>query len=438
MAATDAVLDPINRQAMGMRLLLRYPWLRVCLALFAVGWGANEFAPLLLVYEAQQHLSEQVTTSMFAAYVIGLVPALVLAARLAGRFGHRAILRPVMVLAVLASTVLLVGHWSEAALFVGRVMYGVATGAAMAPGTTWVKELSDDAPAGTGARRAAIALSAGFMGGPLISGPIAQWLPAPEILSYVVHIALMSAVTVLAWTTPETGLTTDVTDHHEHPTRGQHVALSGVFWSGIAPAAPWVFGCATVGLVVLPSVVREGVGSWDIAFSGLMAGITLGTGVLIQQPARRLESRRPGATTPAGMTCAIAGILVAVLAAATGQWILVPVAGVVLGAAYGLTLVGGLIAVERLAPPHQLAMTNAVFYCLTYIGFFVPTLTAVLDQHISAAVSLTLLAALCVVTTAWVLLDIRRTRTSAGARDERGVLPVERCRSGDLGVSAGE
>lgn len=399
---------------MGMRLLLRNPWLRVCLALFAVGWGANQFAPLLLVYEAQQHLSEQVTTSMFAAYVIGLMPALLLSARLAGRFGHRAILRPIMVLAVLASAVLLVGHWNEAALFAGRVMYGVATGAAMAPGTTWVKELSSDAPAGTGARRAAITLSAGFMGGPLISGPMAQWLPAPEVLPYVVHIALMGAVTVLAWTTPETGLTTDTIDHHEHPARGPHVALSGAFWAGIAPAAPWVFGCATVGLVVLPSVVRDQVGSWDVAFSGLMAGITLGAGVLIQQPARRLEARRPGATTPAGMTCGIVGILLVVLAAATNQWLLVPVAGVVLGASYGLTLVGGLIAVERLAPPHQLAMTNAVFYCLTYIGFFVPPFAAVLDKHMSAADSLTLLVALAVMTTCWVLLNVRRTRSGAG------------------------
>lgn len=411
--AIDATHSSMNRHAIQVRLLFRNPWLRVCLALFAVGWGANQFAPLLLVYEAQQHLSEQVTTSMFAAYVIGLVPALLLSARLAGRFGHRAILRPIMVLAVLASAVLLVGHWSEAALFIGRVMYGVATGAAMAPGTTWVKELSSDAPAGTGARRAAISLSAGFMGGPLISGPIAQWLPAPEILSYVVHIVLMAAVTVLAWTTPETGLTTDVTNHDEHSRRGPHVALSSAFWTDIAPAAPWVFGCATVGLVVLPSVVRDQVGSWDIAFSGLMAGITLGTGVLIQQPARRLEACHPGASTPAGMAFAILGILVSILAAATGQWLLVPVAGVVLGVAYGLALVGGLIAVERLAPAHQLAMTNAVFYCFTYIGFFVPTLAAVLDKHISAAESLAILAALAVVTTAWVISNLRRTRSAA-------------------------
>lgn len=391
-----------------MRLLIRNPWLRVCLALFAVGWGANQFAPLLLVYQAQQHLTEQITTAMFAAYVLGLMPALLLAARLAGRFGHRAILRPTMLLAIVASGVLLLGHWSEAALFVGRVLYGVATGAAMAPGTTWVKELSANAPPGTGARRAAIALSAGFMGGPLISGLVAQWLPAPEILAYAVHIALMAAVAAVAWGTPQTGTTTDVLDHHEHPARGRHVALSGAFWAGIAPAAPWVFSCATVGLVVLPSVIQSKVSSWEVASSGIMAGVTLGAGVLVQQPARGLEARHRGATTRVGMACAVVGMLLAVLVAYTHEWLLVPVAAVVLGASYGLVLVGGLTAVERLSPPHELAMANAVFYCLTYVGFFVPTIIATLIKHLAVTDAIAIFAALAVITTGWVLAHDRR------------------------------
>lgn len=406
-----------------MQLLTRNPWLRVALALFAVGWGANQFAPLLLVYEAQHHLSEQLTTSMFAAYVLGLMPALIVAARLAGRYGHRAILRPVMLLAILSSTILLLGHWSEAALFVGRVLYGVATGAAMAPGTTWVKELSTDRPAGTGARRAAIALSAGFMGGPLISGFVAQWLPAPEILGYLVHIALMVVVAVMAWSTPETDTTADLSEHPGTAGTDRHFALSGAFWSGIAPAAPWVFGCATIGFVVLPSVVREQVGGWEIAFSGLMAGVTLGTGVLIQQPARRLEARRPGLSTQAGMALAVLGTMLAVVVAATNRWQLVPVAALALGASYGLGLVGGLTAVERHSPPRQLAMTNAVFYCLTYVGFFVPTVVTTLAKQIPTTSAIAVFVALAAASTAWVSMNGRET---AQVSESEGRTPASR------------
>ncbi len=391
-----------------MRTPTLQPWMRVAFMLFAVGWGANQFAPLLLVYESQQHLSEQVTTAMFAAYVLGLMPGLIVAARLAGRFGHRAIIRPIMLLAIASSFVLLLGHWSAAALFAGRVLYGVATGAAMAPGTTWVKELSTDAPAGTGARRAAIALSAGFMGGPLAAGLVAQWLPAPEVTSYVVHIALMALALVVTWGTPQTGSTTDVSDHREHLAVGPHTVATRTFWTGIAPAAPWVFTCASISLVVLPGLVRGQVSGWVVAFSGVMAGITLGAGVLVQQGARRLETRRPGASTAAGMACAVAGTLLAVVVAATRIWPLVPVTGIVLGGGYGLVLVGGLTAVERLAPPHQLAMTNAVFYCLTYVGFFVPTAIATLVTHISAVDAIVLVVALAVLTAAWVLLRGRR------------------------------
>ena len=68
--------------------------MRVAFALFVVGWGANEFAPLLLVYRAENGLTPTFANAMFAAYVLGLVPALLGSAALAGRFGHRAVLRP--------------------------------------------------------------------------------------------------------------------------------------------------------------------------------------------------------------------------------------------------------------------------------------------------------------------------------------------------------
>ncbi|MFC6704468.1 MFS transporter [Flexivirga alba] len=181
------------------------PWSRVAAAMFVIGWGANQFTPLLLVYRSTDHFSQTLVTAMFAAYAGGLVPALLIAARLAGRFGHRAVLRPVMVLAAVASLLLAVGESTPALLFIGRVLYGVCTGAAMAPGTTWVKELSADAPIGTGARRAAVALSAGFGGGPLVAGLLAQWLPAPKILPYVVHIALIIVAGVLVWNAPVLG-----------------------------------------------------------------------------------------------------------------------------------------------------------------------------------------------------------------------------------------
>ena len=392
------------------------PWSRVAAAMFVVGWGANQFTPLLLVYRSTDHFSQTLVTAMFAAYAGGLVPALLVAARLAGRFGHRAVLRPVLVLAAVASLLLAVGESTPALLFIGRVMYGVCTGAAMAPGTTWVKELSADRPIGTGARRAAVALSAGFGGGPLVAGLMAQWLPAPKILPYVVHIALIVVAGVLVWNAPEPGrratqgrrgaeeqreATTGTGSmqselasaasragreepskrHSGGASRGavsQHYVLSGHFWTRIAPMAAWVFACPSISMVVLPPLIKDQTGEFTVGFTAIVCGLTLAVGVLVQQPARSLETRRPGTVSLLGMVGALVGVLLTVAVVDHPSIVLVILTAVVFGVGYGLTLVGGLTRVEHASPASELAMSNAVFYSLTYLGFALPTIISML------------------------------------------------------------
>src|SRR5699024_12425080 len=62
-----------------------HSWLRVALAVFAVGWGANQFAPLLYLYRTAQGLSQSEVTAMFSVYVVGLLPALLVAGRWSDR-----------------------------------------------------------------------------------------------------------------------------------------------------------------------------------------------------------------------------------------------------------------------------------------------------------------------------------------------------------------
>lgn len=365
---------------------MRFPgWLRVAFAMFVVGWGANQFTPLLLVYRDTDHYSQTLVTSMFAAYVLGLVPALIVAAELGGRLGHRAVMRPVMALTLLASLLLALGDHAVAPLFIGRVLYGICTGAAMSPGTTWVKELSRDAPVGTGARRAAIALSAGFGGGALLAGLMAQWLPAPKVLPYVVHMVLTVVAGALVWNAPvPADVRVPAAGRHRGTSPGaaaRHYALSGHFWARIGPMAPWVFACPAISMVILPTLVKTQIAGSTMAFTGVVCGLTLGTGVLVQQPARQFEARHPGLITVLGMLGSVVGVLLTVQIVLHPSVLLVLVAAVVLGSGYGMNLVGGLTRIEHTAPAGELAMTNAVFYSLTYVGFILPTLVSLLVAH---------------------------------------------------------
>jgi predicted MFS family arabinose efflux permease len=363
----------------------RTAWVGPAAAIVVVGWGANMFASLLQVYRGR--LSELQVDGLFGAYALGLIPALLVMARLSDRLGRRRVLLAALVVSVLGSAVILVSGGAFGTILFGRVLVGVSAGAAFGPGTAWIKELSDAARApGAGARRAAVALTAGFAAGPFLSGALVQWAPAPEITSYLVHIGLVGLVVPFLRNTPETGgrATAASPTRRDPADRGLRTVLTGrVFLTAVLPTAPWVFGTATVSLAALPVLVP--LGEYGPVGSGTMAAVTLGTGILVQPWARHLARRSPAAPFRAGLSAAVAGLLLAALTVTTGALLLLPVAAVALGTAYGLLLMSGLRLMETLAPTEDAATAIAVFYALTYLGFAFPVLVQTLGTWVAPA-----------------------------------------------------
>lgn len=381
-------------------------WLRVAAALFAVGWGANQFAALLLVYRQESDASSEAVTALFGAYALGLIPALLIVAPISDRIGRRKVMRPVLVLSVLATVVLLVGGDNQAVLLLGRLAAGVASGAAFAPGTAWVKELSAHEPPGTGARRATLALSAGFGSGPLVAGIAAQWLPAPTVLPYVPHLLLMVFVLAIAWNAPEPSMERS---HDESRRRSEvwQAMRSRRFALGITLTAPWVFGTAATGFTTVPSFAD--IGFAPVAVTGALCGLTLWTGVAVQPLGRRIGD--PRLVITAGLGAAAAGLLAGFLIASTGvPWLVVP-AAMLLGTGYGLIMVGGLTTVEGLAHADDLGTLNAVFYSLTYVGFAAPLLNTLALRHLSPE-QLMLIGVAVIAMTAPVVIGSMGRRTS--------------------------
>ena len=370
-------------QASGVRDVTshRIPgWLCVAAAMFAVGWGANQFAAMLQVYRDEDGASAEAVTALFGAYALGLIPALLIVGPISDRIGRRRIMRPVLVLSTIATVILIIGGDQLWMLLLGRLAAGVASGAAFAPGTAWIKELSADRAPGTGARRATLALSGGFGTGPLVAGLCAQWLPAPTLVPYLPHLAIMGAAIGIGWNAPEPAVSRST----DEPRRRRDVWVavrSRPFLLGITFTAPWVFGAAATSFAILPTFVE--IGTAPIAVIGSLAGLTLWTGVAVQPIGRRVGD--PRMTMVVGLMAAALGLVVGILLESTAQaWLVVP-AAMLLGAAYGLILVGGLTAVEALAHPDDLGALNAVFYSLTYTGFAAPLLCTLALSSLSAA-----------------------------------------------------
>ena len=367
-------------------------WARLAFAVFAVSWGANQFAPMQLVYRDHLGLGSDSFTAMLGSYIVGLIPALLYFGRVADRIGRRPVIRAMIPVSIVSSIVLLLGADVPALLYLGRVLAGLASGMAFGAGTAWMKELSEGP--GVGARRAAVSLSAGFGSGALFAGLIAQWLPAPDRLPYLVHIALMVVAVVLVWAVPDA--------HRPRTVQGSwrlSTLSSPRFRWGVVPWAPWVFGCATVSFATMPPIVSDRVDSVAVAFTGVVAALTLLTGALIQPVARRITRHREDRGVWTGVGLGVLGFVsaaVAVLVDGPVSVLAVLVTAVLLGGGYGMLLVSGLVTVEHIAPPDELAQTVAVFYCLIYLGFAVPFVISLAAPHVGFVACFAVAAALLV------------------------------------------
>ena len=368
-------------------------WRRAVFVLFAVAAGTNVPTPLLLIYKADLHLSSQTLTALFGVYAAGLAPSLLSGGPLSDRFGRRRVILPPVALSALTSLLFVVAAHSVPLLFLARFLQGVVSGMVFSVGTAWVGELS--AGEGSGARRAAVAQSLGFSLGPLTSGVLGQYAPAPTTLPYLVHVALVGAGLVAGRGLPETVDLNGPT--HTQASREPMLRRSDrwAFVSVVAPVAICVYAFPSVVISALPVLVALPRGA-AVALTGVLAGLTLGASTLAAPQQRRLGRRAPVVAAVLGA----AGYLLALVAAREGLALLLVPGAVLLGAGGGLSLASGLAMVAHLARPGRRGALTGVFYVSAYLGFAAPLATAVAAARsgptlpLAVAASLALLLAL--------------------------------------------
>ncbi|MEU9702453.1 MFS transporter [Streptomyces sp. NPDC047981] len=362
---------PVSRAVRG--------WIPVAAALFVAGWGANQFAPLSVVYRTQERWPAVPVAAMFTTYLLGLLPGLLLGGPAARRAGRRRVVRSALALSAAASVVLAAAAVSQAAVYVSRIATGLAAGLVLTAGTAWLRELS--AGAGrpdAGAVRAAYATGGGFAAGALTAGSLAEWLPGPTVLPGLVHAAV--ALLALGATARVPGAPPTTVAAAAQPrftASGRALLAHPRFLWVVLPASPAVFGASTVAYVVLPPLVADRIPGYEPVFSGLVAALTFAVGLAVRPLADRLDHAHSARATLVAMVTVIGGLLVGACAAYGDSVGLVVFAAVLLGGGYGLTLASGLREIERLAPPAARPSTAFVHQGAAYSGFLAPLLLAV-------------------------------------------------------------
>jgi MFS family permease len=361
---------------------------------------------MLLVYQRDLGVGDGTLEAMLGIYAVGLIPGLLVGGPLSDRIGRRAVVLPATALSVIATGLLMLGGESIAALFAGRLLAGIVSGSVFAAATTWLRESSLAVGVGaSAASRTAAAMSAGFGLGPLVAGAIAQWAPAPTVLPYLPHLVLMSGVLGLLQVTPAEDRPTWAREPSVLDTR-LAVRSHPRFLGFVVPLAPWAFAAPVIAFALLPAVTGVGDREHGLILAAAITALTALTGAAVQPVARRL-ALSPVVLGCTGLLALAAGLGLGVATVEGHEWVLVPT-GLVLGAAYGLCLVAGLIEVQRLASARELARATSVYYALTYLGFAAPYLFTRAHGVASYPALLTLVAGLALATAATIAVQDAR------------------------------
>ena len=394
-------------------------WVKIAFAMFAVGWGANQFSPMLIVYRHELGLGANVVAGLFLVYALTLIPGLLVGGPASDRFGRRPVVWPFVALSPLATLLLVLGPKSLVMIALGRALAGLCSGVVFGAATAWVREVSPDD--GMSARRSALALTAGFGLGPVVAAALAQWAGDPLVVPYLPHLVIGGAAAVALGrmpadtaARPDAGRPDAGRPESGRPEAGRRrwppaAVRNRQFWLTVAPTSPMVFGSVSLAIVVLPEEVTSA-RALSAGFAGLMTALSFSAGVAVQPFARRLRGALTG--NIAGLACAAAGAAVGIAAVAASDRVLAGAAAVFLGLAYGLCLVSGLRQAEQMANPDERGAVIACYYALAYLGFAMPYLVdglAALVGQTGAFVALTAIIAGLALWTAGYAARLRRS-----------------------------
>ena len=386
-------------------------WVKIAFAMFAVGWGANQFSPMLIVYRHELRLGAGAVAGLFLVYALTLIPGLLVGGPASDRFGRRPVVWPFVALSPVATLLLVLGPRSLVMVTIGRALAGLCSGVVFGAATAWVQEVSPDD--GMSARRSALALTAGFGLGPVVAAALAQWVSDPLLVPYLPHLLIGGAAVVVLARTPEGApARPEAAVRRRWPPAAVRTRR---FWLGVAPASPMVFGSVSLAIVVLPEEVTSA-RSLSAGFAGLMTALSFSAGVAVQPLARRLRDMLTGGV--AGLCCATAGAAIGIAAVAASSRVLAGAAAVLLGLAYGLCLVSGLRQAEHVANPDERGAVIACYYALAYLGFAAPYLVDGLGALVGQTGAFVALTAIIAGLTLWTAGYAARQRRAV--RDREG------------------
>ncbi|MGA7862166.1 MAG: MFS transporter [Thermoplasmata archaeon] len=367
-------------------------------------------SPLYPVYEHQFEFSAGVLGLVFAAYTPGVLLMLFLVAPQAERTGRKRMLYVGMALTALGALVFALAPgvpW----LALGRFISGLAVGATTSVATSAMTDLEPNHDSHHVARVAVAANFGGFAIGVALSGLCVQFGPLPTHLVYLLPILASGAGLLAVHVTPETAPEIGA----KLPYRVQGISVPAKvrrpFWvatGGIA-ACYSIYGFFAA---LVPSYVRTVLMDPHASAVGAVVALMFGMAAITQLATAQIRDRR---ALLVGFPVMIVTLVALVLILPYALWTLLLLVSAALGIAVGLTFMGSVTLVDRVAPEVARGETLAGFYSAGYLALAIPTIgVAEASERVGLANAGILLGSVLAFAVALMYVAIYRTPTPPG------------------------
>lgn len=365
LAHSDALARPRTLVTRGPRSAFR--WTAYVLAV--TSFAAAVPTPLYPVYEQNFQFSSGTLGLVFAAYTLGVMLTLFIAAPQAERFGRRRLLAAGMVLTALGAIVF---AFAPSVLFLalGRLVAGLGVGATTSVATAAMSDLEPNRDQHHVARMAVGANFGGFAVGVIVSGFLVEYAPYPTQLVYLLPVIASAIGLLVVHALPETAADLGVPLESRIQRISVPASIRLPFWVSVGGIA----ACYSIyGLfaALVPSYLRGGLDIASPAAAGVTVGLMFGMAALTQLATSQIRDRR---ALLVGFPALLATLVALVLILSWAAWIPLALVSAALGIAVGLTFMGSTTLIDRVAPEEQRGEILAGFYSAGYLALAVPTI----------------------------------------------------------------
>lgn len=337
------------------------------LAFMSLYLGAGALTPLLVDYKERFSFAPEMLNVAFAVYAAGFLVAALVFGSLSDFIGRR----PVMIAGLtvqLVSNLLFLFAADVSGVIAGRIMQGLASGAATAAFAAVLVELAPARFTWLGAVLGSVSLTGGLALGSLLTGLALDLTPAANSVVFIVLIVLTVAGLGAAIFSRETGRRVPGALRSMIPRVSVPPAARAEFLSA-APvvAAVWMLAGLSGGLA--PNMVRSvfGIDShfWG-GFAGFVApAVSTVISLLFAKRAARQAMLIGIFASLLGAVAIIGGIL-------AGNLVVMIVGQGIAGVGFGACFSAALQILIPLVRPHQRAGIVAAVYIVSYGAFGIP------------------------------------------------------------------